>query len=207
MNPKIITAALAATVVCFSGIGVMTVKTVSENIEASDMEFARANNTLSPLFDLYGLAIVDGQAKVSRGLIAPKDFCHSIHKLSDEAQKLIAELGNPPELVAQHGVVNAYLKKVSDVCNSGKIEVLNSTEMTKELYAAIEPMTELINKHLEESLTISRQHKDTANRSIVTFERFASIAAGLGIVFAVAPWIGKRAKPDKEPAKKKKRRS
>jgi hypothetical protein len=50
-------------------------------------------------------------------------------------------------------------------------------------------MTELINKLLLENLTISRQYKSAADSSLLTFERFATVAAGLGIVFAVAPWI------------------
>jgi hypothetical protein len=64
--------------------------------------------------------------------------------------------------------------------------------MTAELYGVIEPMTELINKLLIENLSISRKYKSTADSALLTFERFASVAAGLGIVFAVAPWIGKK---------------
>jgi hypothetical protein len=192
MNPKIITAALALTVVCFSGVGVMTVQKVSENIAASDREFALTSNVLSPLFDIYGLSIVDGQAKASKGLIDPKEFCASLTKLEAEAERLIAEFGQPSELVAQHKLVKAYLQKARLICDSKQIEKLNSPDMTAELYGVIEPMTELINKLLIENLSISRKYKSTADSALLTFERFASVATGLGIVFAVAPWIGKK---------------
>ena len=189
MNPKAIIAALALTVVCFSGIGVMTVQSVSSNIAQSDKEFALTSNVLSPLFDIYGLAIVDGQAKASKGLINAKEFCDSLNKLEAEAERLIAEYNQHPELLAQHKLVKAYLKKARAACDSGKIETLNSPAMTAELYGVIDPMTELINKLLLENLTISRQYKSAADSSLLTFERFATVAAGLGIVFAVAPWI------------------
>jgi hypothetical protein len=189
MNPKAIIAALALTVVCFSGIGVMTVQSVSSNIAQSDKEFALTSNVLSPLFDVYGLAIVDGQAKASKGLINAKEFCDSLNKLEAEAERLIAEYNQHPELLAQHKLVKAYLKKARAACDSGKIETLNSPAMTAELYGVIDPMTELINKLLLENLTISRQYKSAADSSLLTFERFATVAAGLGIVFAVAPWI------------------
>jgi hypothetical protein len=189
MNPKAIIAALALTVVCFSGIGVITVQSVSSNIAQSDKEFALTSNVLSPLFDVYALSIVDGQAKASKGLINAKEFCDSLNKLEAEAERLIAEYNQHPELLAQHKLVKAYLKKARAACDSGKIETLNSPTMTAELYAVIDPMTELINKLLLENLTISRQYKSAADSSLLTFERFATIAAGLGIVFAVAPWI------------------
>ena len=192
MNPKIIAALLAAVVVCFSGIGVMTVQKVSANIEASDREFALTSNVLSPLFDIYGLAIVDGQAKASKGLINAKDFCDSLTKLETDAERLLAEFGKLPELVAQHKLVKAYLQKARAACDSGQIERLNSAAMTAELYSVIEPMTELINQSLSNNLAISRQYKDEADSALLTFERFASVAAGLGIVFAIAPWIGKK---------------
>ena len=195
MNPKLITAALAATVICFAGVGVITVQKVSENIAASDREFALTSNVLSPLFDIYGLSIVDGQAKASKGLIDEKEFCASLTKLETEAERLISEFGQPSELVAQHKLVKAYLKKAREACDKGEIETLNSPAMTAELYGVIEPMTELINEALHEELTISRTHKDAADRALITFERFASVAAGLGIVFAVAPWIGAKKKP------------
>ena len=189
MNPKAIIAALALTVVCFSGIGVMTVQSVSSNIAQSDKEFALTSNVLSPLFDIYALAIVDGQAKASKGLINAKEFCDSLNKLEIEAERLIAEYNQHPELLAQHKLVKAYLKKARAACDSGKIETLNSATMTAELYAVIDPMTELINKLLLENLTISRQYKSAADSSLLTFERFATVAGGLAIVFAVAPWI------------------
>jgi hypothetical protein len=194
MNPKIITAALALTVVCFAGVGAVTVKSVSKHIAASDKEFAMTSNVLSPLFDVYGLAIVDGQAKASKGLIDAKEFCASLTKLEAEAERLIGEFGNPPELIAQHGLVKAYLQKARAACDSGRIETLNSPDMTAELYGVIEPMTELINHLLIKNLAISRGHKDSADRALITFERFASVAAGLGIVFAIAPWIGSKTK-------------
>jgi hypothetical protein len=194
MNPKIITAALAATVVCFSGVGVMTVQNVSQNIAASDREFALTSNVLSPLFDIYGLAIVDGQAKASKALIDPKEFCASLTKLETEAERLISEYNRHPELVAQHTLVKAYLKKAREMCDRGQIEALNSSAMTAELYAVIDPMTELINKLLLENLAVSRKYKDAADSALINFERFASVAVGLGIVFAVAPWIGNKPK-------------
>ena len=101
---------------------------------------------------------------------------------------------DPAKLAAQHKLVAAYLKKARDVCDRGEISSLNSPAMTAELYAVIEPMTALINEALHEELTISRTHKDAADRALLTFERFASVAAGLGIVFAVAPWIGAKKK-------------
>jgi hypothetical protein len=192
MNPKLITAALAAVVVCFSGVGVMTVQKVSENIAASDREFALTSNVLSPLFDIYGLEIVDGQAKASKGLIDVNEFCASLTKLEAEAERLIGEFGKPPELVAQHKLVKAYLEKARMACDKGQIETLNSPAMTAELYGVIEPMTELINKFLANNLAISRKYKESADGALLTFERFASVAAGLGIVFAVAPWISKK---------------
>ena len=201
MSPKVIIAALALTVICFSGVGVLTVQKVSRNIAESDKEFALTSNVLSPLFDIYGLAIVDGQAKASKGLINPKEFCDSLKKLEAEAERLIVEYNQHPELVAQHTLVKAYLKKAREMCDRGQIEALNSPAMTAELYAVIDPMTELINKLLLENLAVSRKYKDAADSSLITFERFASVAAGLGIVFAVAPWI----KP-KDNVKRRKRK-
>lgn len=201
MSPKVIIAALALTVICFSGAGVLTVQKVSRNIAESDKEFALTSNVLSPLFDIYGLAIVDGQAKASKGLINPKEFCDSLKKLEAEAERLIVEYNQHPELVAQHTLVKAYLKKAREMCDKGQIEALNSPTMTAELYAVIDPMTELINKLLLENLAVSRKYKDAADSSLITFERFASVAAGLGIVFAVAPWI----KP-KDNVKRRKRK-
>ena len=194
MNPKVITALLAAVVVCFAGVGAATVKSVSGHIAASDKEFATTSNVLSPLFDVYGLAIVDGQAKASRGLIDAKEFCASLSKLQAEAERLLAEFGNPAKLAAQHKLVAAYLEKARDVCDRGEIATLNSPAMTAELYAVIEPMTALINEALHEELTMSRTHKNAADRALLAFERFATVAAGLGIVFAIAPWIGKTKK-------------
>jgi hypothetical protein len=201
MSPKVIIAALALTVICFSGVGVLTVQKVSRNIAASDREFALTSNVLSPLFDIYALEIVDGQAKASKALIDPKEFCASLTKLEAEAERLIAEFGQPSELVAQHKLVKAYLQKARLICDSGQIEKLNSPAMTVELYGVIEPMTGLINRLLLENLAVSRKYKDAADSSLITFERFASVAAGLGIVFAVAPWI----KP-KDNVKRRKRK-
>ena len=174
---------------------------VSRNIAESDKEFALTSNVLSPLFDIYGLSIVDGQAKASKGLINPKEFCDSLKKLEAEAERLIVEYNRHPELVAQHKLVKTYLKKAREMCDKGQIETLNSPTMTAELYAVIDPMTELINKLLLENLAVSRKYKDAADSSLITFERFASVAAGLGIVFAVAPWI----KP-KDNVKRRKRK-
>jgi vacuolar-type H+-ATPase subunit I/STV1 len=202
MNPKIITAALAVVVVCFAGIGTLTVKSVSENIAASDREFALTSNVLSPLFDIYALEIVDGQAKASKALIDPKEFCASLTKLETEAERLIAEYNRHPELVAQHKLVKAYLKKAREMCDKNQIEALNSSAMTAELYAVIDPMTELINKLLLENLSVSRKYKDAADSALINFERFASVAAGLGIVFAVAPWIGNKPKSVKRKIKR-----
>lgn len=201
MSPKVIIAALALTVICFSGVGILTVQKVSRNIAESDKEFSLTSNVLSPLFDIYGLSIVDGQAKASKGLINPKEFCASLNNLEAEAERLIVEYNQHPELVAQHKLVKTYLKKAREMCDKGQIEALNSPAMTAELYAVIDPMTELINKLLLENLAVSRKYKDAADSSLITFERFASVAAGLGIVFAVAPWI----KP-KDNVKRRKRK-
>jgi hypothetical protein len=202
MNPKIITAALAAVVVCFAGIGTLTVKSVSENIAASDREFALTSNVLSPLFDIYALEIVDGQAKASKALIDPKEFCASLTKLETEAERLIAEYNRHPELVAQHKLIKTYLNKAREMCDKNQIEALNSSAMTAELYAVIDPMTELINSLLLENLSVSRKYKDAADSALINFERFASVAAGLGIVFAVAPWIGNKPKSVKRKIKR-----
>jgi hypothetical protein len=202
MNPKIITAALAAVVVCFAGIGTLTVKSVSENITASDREFALTSNVLSPLFDIYALEIVDGQAKASKALIDPKEFCASLTKLETEAERLIAEYNRHPELVAQHKLIKTYLNKAREMCDKNQIEALNSSAMTAELYAVIDPMTELINSLLLENLSVSRKYKDAADSALINFERFASVAAGLGIVFAVAPWIGNKPKSVKRKIKR-----
>jgi hypothetical protein len=201
MSPKVIIAALALTVICFSGVGVLTVQKVSRNIAESDKEFALTSNVLSPLFDIYALEIVDGQAKASKALIDPKEFCASLTKLETEAERLIAEYNRHPELVAQHKLIKTYLNKAREMCDKNQIEALNSSAMTAELYGVIEPMTALINKLLLDKLTVSRTHKDAADSALLTFERFASVAAGLGIVFAVAPWI----KP-KDNVKRRKRK-
>jgi hypothetical protein len=202
MNPKIITAALALTVVCFAGVGAVTVKSVSGHIAASDKEFALTSNVLSPLFDIYALEIVDGQAKASKALIDPKEFCASLTKLETEAERLIAEYNRHPELVAQHKLIKTYLNKAREMCDKNQIEALNSSAMTAELYAVIDPMTELINSLLLENLSVSRKYKDAADSALINFERFASVAAGLGIVFAVAPWIGNKPKSVKRKIKR-----
>jgi hypothetical protein len=202
MSPKVIIAALALTVICFSGVGVLTVQKVSRNIAESDREFALTSNVLSPLFDIYALEIVDGQAKASKALIDPKEFCASLTKLETEAERLIAEYNRHPELVAQHKLVKVYLKKAREMCDKNQIEALNSSAMTAELYAVIDPMTELINSLLLENLSVSRKYKDAADSALINFERFASVAAGLGIVFAVAPWIGNKPKSVKRKIKR-----
>jgi hypothetical protein len=175
---------------------------VSRNIAESDREFALTSNVLSPLFDIYALEIVDGQAKASKALIDPKEFCASLTKLETEAERLIAEYNRHPELVAQHKLVKVYLKKAREMCDKNQIEALNSSAMTAELYAVIDPMTELINSLLLENLSVSRKYKDAADSALINFERFASVAAGLGIVFAVAPWIGNKPKSVKRKIKR-----
>lgn len=203
MNPRVLIAGLAAIVVCFAVVSVRMAQGISDNIAASDREFAVANEVLSPLFDIYALSLVDGQAKVSRGLMPRETFCASISKLEAEAEALIEKYENSEKpdaagLKAQHLKVKGYLARVRTVCSSGDLSELNSTGMTKDLYEIIDPMTEIINGLLEHSLNVSRGHKASADKSVSKIHRFNEVAIGLALVFSVAPWISKTKKKGKK---------
>ena len=212
MKSKHAIIAMLFIVAIFVSKGLYTSSMLRSKIDHSYKEFEVVTNTLSPLFDSYGLALVDSQVKVSHDLITIDQFRSILtktlqqqHILLDTYKRSVSgvETIDDKELFIRTQRVTEYIKNIQVLTVRGDIKEIHNQLYNGEMYRVIDPVTEIINKILENKFDAAEKSRKIALDELVAYERVVYFTAALTIILGVALF---RCKGDCV-AKKKPRRS
>jgi hypothetical protein len=199
-------------VAIFVSKGLYTSNMLRGKIDQSYKEFEVVTNTLSPLFDSYGITLVDSQVKVSHDLITIDQFRTTLdktlklqHGLIDEYKKSVegVETLDDKELFARTQRVTEYIKRIQVLSVRGDVKEIHAQLYNGEMYRLVDPVTEIINKILENKFDVAENSRRAAVAELEAYEKVVYFTAALTIILGVALF---RCKGDCV-AKKKPRRS
>lgn len=182
-------------VAIFVSKGLYTSNMLKNKIEHSYKEFEVVTNTLSPLFDSYGLTLVDSQVKVSHDLITIDQFRTTLTKTLALQQSLIAsykksvegvETIDDKELFTRAQRVSEYIKKIQVLSVRGDVKEIHNQLYNGEMYRVVDPMTEIINKILENKFDAAENSRKVAVAELEAYERVVYFTAALTIILGVA---------------------
>lgn len=182
-------------VAIFVSKGLYTSNMLRSKIDHSYKEFEVVTNTLSPLFDSYGIALVDSQVKVSHDLITIDQFRTTLAKTLKLQQDLIlqykkcvegVETLDDKELFTRSQRVSEYIKSIQILSVRGDIKEIHAQLYNGEMYRVIDPMTEIINKILETKFEAAENSRRLAVEELVAYERVVYFTAALTIILGVA---------------------
>ena len=182
-------------VAIFVSKGLYTSNMLRTKIDHSYKEFEVVTNTLSPLFDSYGLTLVDSQVKVSHDLITIDQFRTTLTKTLALQQSLIAsykksvegsETLDDKELFTRAQRVSEYIKKIQVLSVRGDVKEIHNQLYNGEMYRVVDPMTEIINKILENKFDAAENSRKAAVAELEAYERVVYFTAALTIILGVA---------------------
>lgn len=182
-------------VAIFVSKGLYTSNMLRTKIDHSYKEFEVVTNTLSPLFDSYGLTLVDSQVKVSHDLITIDQFRTTLTKTLALQQSLIAsykksvegvETIDDKELFTRAQRVSEYIKKIQVLSVRGDVKEIHNQLYNGEMYRVVDPMTEIINKILENKFEAAENSRKVAVAELEAYEKVVYFTAALTIILGVA---------------------
>jgi len=179
----------------FVSKGLYTSSMLKSKIDHSYKEFEVVTNTLSPLFDSYGLTIVDSQVKVSHDLITLDQFRNTLTKTLQLQQTLLTtykksvegkETIDDKELFIRTQRVTEYIKRIQVLSVRGDVKEIHAQLYNGELYRLIDPVTEIINKILDNKFDAAENSRKIALDELVAYEKVVYFTAALTIILGVA---------------------
>ena len=179
----------------FVSKGLYTSSMLKSKIDHSYKEFEVVTNTLSPLFDSYGLTLVDSQVKVSHDLITLDQFRNTLTKTLQQQQTLLTaykksvegkETIDDRELFIRTQRVSEYIKKIQVLSVRGDVKEIHAQLYNGELYRLIDPVTEIINKILDNKFDAAENSRKIALDELIAYERVVYFTAALTIILGVA---------------------
>jgi hypothetical protein len=182
-------------VAIFVSKGLYTSNMLRGKIDQSYKEFEVVTNTLSPLFDSYGITLVDSQVKVSHDLITIDQFRTTLdktlklqHGLIDEYKKSVegVETLDDKELFARTQRVTEYIKRIQVLSVRGDVKEIHAQLYNGEMYRLVDPVTEIINKILENKFDVAENSRRAAVAELEAYERVVYFTAALTIILGVA---------------------
>lgn len=191
MKAKHAVLSLLVIVVIFVSKGFHANHIVKKDIETVYNEFTVVTNTLSPLFDTYGLSMVDSQVKVSHKLISIHEYCEQVEKAMVVQKQKIKEYADivknnetveDKELFMRASEAYIYANNMLMLCKKNDIEALHQSVYSGEMYKVIDPITNCINKIIDNKFKSSETYKKDALRAIKQHNDvmiFASILTGI----------------------------
>jgi hypothetical protein len=212
MKSKHAIIAMLFIVAIFVSKGLYTSSMLRSKIDHSYKEFEVVTNTLSPLFDSYGLTIVDSQVKVSHDLITLDQFRNTLTKTLQLQQTLLTtykksvegkETIDDKELFIRTQRVTEYIKRIQVLSVRGDVKEIHAQLYNGELYRLIDPVTEIINKILDNKFDAAENSRKIALDELVAYEKVVYFTAALTIILGVALF---RCKDDCNVRKKVRRR-
>jgi hypothetical protein len=195
MKSKHAIIAMLFIVAIFVSKGLYTSSMLRSKIDHSYKEFEVVTNTLSPLFDSYGLALVDSQVKVSHDLITIDQFRSILtktlqqqHILLDTYKRSVSgvETIDDKELFIRTQRVTEYIKNIQVLTVRGDIKEIHNQLYNGEMYRVIDPVTEIINKILENKFDAAEKSRKIALDELVAYEKVVYFTAALTIILGVA---------------------
>jgi hypothetical protein len=179
----------------FVSKGLYTSSMLRSKIDHSYKEFEVVTNTLSPLFDSYGLTLVDSQVKVSHDLITLEQFRNTLTKTLQQQQTLLTtykksvegkETIDDKELFIRTQRVTEYIKRIQVLRVRGDVKEIHAQLYNGELYRLIDPVTEIINKILDNKFDAAENSRKIALDELVAYEKVVYFTAALTIILGVA---------------------
>ena len=179
----------------FVSKGLYTSSMLKSKIDHSYKEFEVVTNTLSPLFDSYGLTLVDSQVKVSHDLITLDQFRNTLTKTLQQQQTLLTaykksvegkETIDDRELFIRTQRVTEYIKRIQVLSVRGDVKEIHAQLYNGELYRLIDPVTEIINKILDNKFDAAENSRKIALDELIAYERVVYFTAALTIILGVA---------------------
>jgi hypothetical protein len=191
MNTKYAVLSLIVIVVIFLLKGFHANYVVKRDIDIVYNEFTVVTNTLSPLFDTYGISMVDSQVKVSHGLISMDEYCDQVkNEMLSQEQRIKEysdivknnETDDDKELFSRATEAHIYVNKMMELCKSKDVDAIHQSLYSGEMYKTIDPITACINRILENKFNNSNEYRKDA---LLAIERhndvmiFALILTGI----------------------------
>lgn len=195
MKSKHAIIAMLFIVAIFVSKGLYTSSMLRSKIDHSYKEFEVVTNTLSPLFDSYGLALVDSQVKVSHDLITIDQFRSILtktlqqqHILLDTYKRSVSgvETIDDKELFIRTQRVTEFIKKIQVLTVRGDIKEIHNQLYNGEMYRVIDPVTEIINKIIENKFDAAEKSRKIALDELIAYEKVVYFTAALTIILGVA---------------------
>lgn len=195
MKAKHAILSLLVIVVIFVGKGFHANNIVKKDIETVYSEFTVVTNTLSPLFDTYGLSMVDTQIKVSHGLMSMHEYCEQVEKAIVLQKQKIKEYSEivkdnetveDKELFIRASEAYIYANKMLILCKKNDIDALHQSVYSGEMYRVIDPITNCINKIIDNKFQRSDTYKKNALLAIKQHNDVMIFASLLTGIFTVA---------------------
>lgn len=194
MKAKHAVLSLLVIVVIFVAKGFHANSVVEKDMESVYKEFDTVTNTLSPLFDTYGLAMVDTQVKASHGLISAHEYCEQLEKAVAIQKKKIKEYsemvkGNESvddkELFMRSTDAYIYANKMMALCKKNDIVGIHQSLYSGEMYKIIDPMTGCINRILNNKFETSETYRKNATNAIKQHTNVMLFASALTAILGI----------------------
>jgi len=214
MKSKHAIIAMLFIVAIFVSKGLYTSSMLRSKIDHSYKEFEVVTHTLSPLFDSYGLALVDSQVKVSHDLITIDQFRNTLTKTLQEQQNLLdtykkrvsgSESIDDKELFTRTQRVTEYIKKIQVLSVRGDIKEIHAQLYNGEMYRVIDPVTEIINKILDNKFDAAERSRKIALDELAAYEKVVYFTAALTIILGVALFRCKEGSSVKKKVRRRKK--
>jgi len=194
MKAKHAVLSLLVIVVIFVSKGFHANYIVQKDMENVYKQFDMVTHTLSPLFDSYGLSMVDNQVKASHGLITVHEYCERLEKtilLQKKKIKEYSELvkGNETvddkELFMRATEAYLYADKMMALCKKNDVISIHQSLYSGEMYKIIDPITACINRILDNKFQNSETYRKDALRAIKHHNDVMLFASILTVILGV----------------------
>jgi uncharacterized protein YlzI (FlbEa/FlbD family) len=138
---------------------------------------------------------VDSQVKVSHDLITIDQFRNILtktlqqqHILLDTYKRSVSgvETIDDKELFIRTQRVTEFIKKIQVLTVRGDIKEIHNQLYNGEMYRVIDPVTEIINKILENKFDAAEKSRKIALDELVAYEKVVYFTAALTIILGVA---------------------
>ncbi|HRE20577.1 MAG TPA: methyl-accepting chemotaxis protein [Rhabdaerophilum sp.] len=193
---QLVLLALVLTSLGAIGTGIHAMLGMTERIETMQHEVAVPLSGLREISDAYAVTIVDTTHKVAAGSISPEEGLKSISQSMGKIEKAWRSFMHPgmlpderriaAEYEAMMGTSRTFIDRLTKAFTGKNLELVREIA-AKELYPAIDPLTEQIDKLIQIQFNEMKQSLEEAR---MVGNRAITLGIGVGLVALCVAIIG-----------------
>jgi hypothetical protein len=187
--------AMLLIILLFFGKGYYTGVEVTDSVNKLHENFEVATKVLDPLGSTYSPGILGLHISVSHGTITPSEYCKKLVELTEKQKKNLQDYAAlikgkesdlDKELFVRAKVFEIYVEKIRLMCREGKYVEIQRGISENELYLAVQPVVEVVNKILLERFANSGKYQIEVNHSVKMNEKVIYFTFILTVILGIA---------------------